>query len=154
MNVILTDHEIEALLSGYERRRENLIPILQTLQEKMGYLSEAAVDKISEHLGLSANDVYGVVTFYTQFRFAPLGRNHLKVCRGTACHVRGSGLILQDLTVKLGIAPGQTSADLKFSLEQVACFGSCALAPVVVVKDKVYGRMTTKKTKKIIEGLK
>lgn len=106
---------------------------------------------MAEHLELSENDVYGVATFYAQFRFVPPGLHHVKVCQGTACHVRGSGMIVDAISRTIGIEPGQTSADGKFSLERVACFGSCALAPVVVLDDKVFGHMTAAKTKKLIE---
>jgi len=141
---------LESVLSSYDQRRENLIPILQDVQDQLGFLSEEAVSRIAEHLGLSPNDVYGVATFYAQFRFHPSGKHHIKVCLGTACHVRRSGLILEALTRKLGIRSGETTEDLQYSLESVACFGSCALAPVVVVNDKVYGRMTTRKAEKLI----
>ena len=143
---------IEKVLAGYDGRRDNLIPILQGIQDRLSYLSEEAITKTAAHLGLSDNEVYGVATFYTQFRFHPPGRHHLKVCQGTACHVRGSGQILEALVRKLGISPGETTPDGQYSLERVACFGSCALAPVVVSDEKVYGRMTTRKTEKLIEG--
>lgn len=148
------NQEVEKVLAGYDRKRDNLIPILQDVQEKAGYLSERAVSRIAEYLALSENDVFGVATFYAQFRFHPPGEHHIKVCQGTACHVRGSGLIMEAVTRKLGIVSGETTPDRKFSLERVACFGSCALAPVVVVDGKVYGRMTPKKTEKLIEGFK
>jgi len=144
--------EVDGVLAGYGRSRENLIPILQDVQDRTSFLSEVAVERIAEHLGLSENDVFGVATFYTQFRFHPPGKHHLKVCQGTACHVRGSGLILEAVMRKLGIAPGETTEDGNFSLERVACFGSCALAPVVVVDEKVYGRMTSRKAQRLIEG--
>lgn len=142
---------VESVLSKYDRRRENLIPILQDVQEEMGFLSEDAVNRIAEFLDLSANDVFGVATFYAQFRFHPPGKHHVKVCQGTACHVRGGLLILEAVVRKLGINPGETTEDLNFSLERVACFGSCALAPVVVIDDKVHARLTPKKTEKLIE---
>jgi len=154
MTTEVSNPEIEKVLAGFDSQRSNLIPILQDVQDQLGFLSEEAVNQIAGHLKLSANEIYGVATFYAQFRFAPIGRNHIKVCRGTACHVRGSALILEKLEQDLGIAQGQTTPDRKFSLERVACFGSCALAPVVVINDKVYGRMTAKKTEKIIEDLK
>lgn len=143
-----------AILGEYGRERENLIPLLQEIQDRFHYLSPEAVQAVAGHLDLSENDVYGVATFYAQFRFTPPGLHHIKVCEGTACHVRGSGLILDAISRSTGIAPGQTSADGQFSLERVACFGSCALAPVVVVDDKVYGRMTGAKTNKLIEDKK
>lgn len=146
--------DIETVLGGYSRQRENLIPILQDVQDKLSYLSPEAVGRIADHLGLSENDVYGVATFYAQFRFHPPGKHHIKVCQGTACHVRGSGLILESVTRRLGIRSGETTEDREFSLERVACFGSCALAPVVVLDDKVYGRMTPKRTEKLIKDNK
>lgn len=145
---------LEQILAGYGRERDNLIPLLQEVQEHLQYLSAEAVRMVADHLELSENDVYGVATFYTQFRFIPPGLHHVRVCQGTACHVRGSDMILDAISRTTGIEPGQTSEDGKFSLERVACFGSCALAPVVVLDDKVYGRMTAAKTKKIIEDKK
>ena len=153
MTTAVKDSRLDELLGRYEHGRENLIPILQEVQEQEGFLSEEAIDRVAEHLGLSENDVYGVATFYTQFRFTPPGKHCLKVCQGTACHVRGSQLIIEEVTRQLGIAPGETTADLKFSLERVACYGSCALAPVVIADDKVYGRMNAKKTGNLIGKL-
>ena len=142
---------LDEILAGYGRERDNLIPLLQEVQDRFQYLVSEAVQRVAEHLELSENDVYGVATFYAQFRFVPPGLHHVKVCQGTACHVRGSGMIVDAISRTIGIEPGQTSADGKFSLERVACFGSCALAPVVVLDDKVFGRMTAAKTKKLIE---
>jgi NADH:ubiquinone oxidoreductase subunit E len=147
----MSTQTIESLLTEYSRERDNLIPLLQEVQERFHYLSPEAVQAVADHLGLSENDVYGVATFYAQFRFIPPGLHHVKVCQGTACHVRGSDMIMDAISRKTGIAPGETSADGTFSLERVACFGSCALAPVVVLDDKVYGRMTATKTQKLIE---
>ena len=145
--------DVQGVLSGYDERRQNLIPILQDVQDVLGYLSEDAVSRVADHLGLSENDVFGVATFYTQFRFTPPGRHCIKVCQGTACHVRGSGLIVEELERRLGVAPGETTEDLKFSLERVACYGSCALAPVMVIDDDVHGRMNARKAEKLIEEL-
>ena len=142
---------LDEILAGYGRERDNLIPLLQEVQERFQYLAPEAVQRVADHLDLSENDVYGVATFYAQFRFVPPGLHHVKVCQGTACHVRGSGMIMDSISRTIGIEPGQTSTDGKFSLERVACFGSCALAPVVVLDDKVFGRMTSAKTKKLIE---
>ena len=142
---------LDAVLSGYGRDRDNLIPLLQEVQDHLHYLSPEAVRQVAEHLNLSENDVYGVATFYAQFRFVPPGLHHVKVCQGTACHVRGSDMIMDAISRSTGIEPGQTSSDGQFSLERVACFGSCALAPIVVVDDKVYGRMTTARTRKLIK---
>jgi NADH:ubiquinone oxidoreductase subunit E len=145
---------LETILTEYGRERDNLIPLLQEVQERFHFLSPEAVQAVADHLELSENDVYGVATFYAQFRFVPPGLHHIKVCEGTACHVRGSDRILDAISRSTGLKPGQTSDDGTFSLERVACFGSCALAPVVVVDDKVYGRMTAAKTNKLIEDKK
>ncbi|WP_319585319.1 NADH-quinone oxidoreductase subunit NuoE [uncultured Desulfobulbus sp.] len=145
---------LEAILAHYGQERDNLIPLLQEVQERFHFLSPEAVQAVADHLELSENDVYGVATFYAQFRFVPPGLHHIKVCEGTACHVRGSDRILDAISRSTGLKPGQTSDDGQFSLERVACFGSCALAPVVVVDDKVYGRMTAAKTNKLIEDKK
>ena len=145
---------VHEILNSHSQARENLIPILQEIQDRQTYLSSAAVGRVADYLKLSENDVYGVATFYAQFRFHPPGRHHIKVCDGTACHVRGSRLIVEEVTRKIGISPGETSRNRDFSLEKVACFGSCALAPVVVLDEKVYGRMTTRKMQKLIEGSK
>jgi NADH:ubiquinone oxidoreductase subunit E len=145
---------LETILTNYGSERDNLIPLLQEVQERFHYLSPESVQAVADHLELSENDVYGVATFYAQFRFVPPGLHHIKVCEGTACHVRGSDRILDAISRSTGLEPGQTSGDGQFSLERVACFGSCALAPVVVVDDKVYGRMTAAKTQKLIEDKK
>jgi NADH-quinone oxidoreductase subunit E len=145
---------LETILTEYGRERDNLIPLLQEVQEQFQFLSSEAVQAVAAHLELSENDVYGVATFYAQFRFVPPGLHHIKVCEGTACHVRGSDRILEAISRSTGLEPGQTSEDGQFSLERVACFGSCALAPVVVVDNKVYGRMTSARTQKLIEDKK
>ncbi len=143
---------IESVLSGHDRIRADLIPILQEVQDRLGFISEEAVDRIAEFLDISINDVYGVATFYAQFRFSPPGKHQIRVCQGTACHVRGGTQIMQAVTKELGIGPGETTEDREYSLDRVACFGSCALAPVVVVDDKVYGRMNQKKAKELVRG--
>ncbi len=151
MPAIEVEPQFETLLSGYEKDRSNLIPILQDVQEHEGYLSEDAIVEVADHLELSPNDVFGVASFYTLFKFVPPGRCNIKVCQGTACHVRGSGLIMEELSKKLGIRSGETTEDREFSLESVACYGSCALAPVVIVDEKVHSRMTSKSACELVE---
>jgi NADH:ubiquinone oxidoreductase subunit E len=129
-----------------------LIPALQYVQSQEGYLPPDAMAAVAAHLGVSESRVFGVASFYSLFHFEPRGRNTVTVCRGTACHVRGSGGLLRDLENLLGIEAGSTTQDMLFSLETVACFGSCALAPVVVINDKVYGRQTTASLKLLIEN--
>ena len=131
-------------------RRDTLIPILQEVQEEDGFISREAVTEIGRRLGLPASKIYGVATFYNQFRFEPLGRWHIQVCRGTACHVKGSLAVLEALKRRLKIEPGRTTRDGRFSLEVVACLGACGLAPVVSVNGEFYGGVTADSVGKIL----
>jgi len=142
--------QLSSILAPYRGQRGALIPVLQKVQEEIGYLPEEAVSEIAYFLGVSESEVYGVASFYAQFRFIRQGEHAVKVCQGTACHVRGGRRILETVERELGIQPGETTEDYKFSLERVACFGSCALAPVMVVDKTVYGRMTTAKARKTL----
>jgi NADH-quinone oxidoreductase subunit E len=140
------------LLEAYgSAKRDSLIPILQRAQEVHGYLSEEAIAEIGRHLKLPASKVYGVATFYNQFRFAPKGKYHIMLCRGTACHVKGSLKLLDAVTRTLKLQAGQTTRDGMFSLEVVACMGACGLAPAVSINGEVYAKVTPKKVGKIIE---
>ena len=143
--------QLAEILNPYKGERGTLIPVLQKVQESFGYLSQEAVSQVAKFLKVSESEIFGVASFYAQFRFTRPGEHSVKVCLGTACHVRGGVRILDTLQRELGIEPGGTTADYKFSLERVACFGSCALAPVAVIDDKVYGRLTTTKAKEIID---
>ncbi|MBI9073327.1 MAG: NADH-quinone oxidoreductase subunit NuoE [Melioribacteraceae bacterium] len=131
--------------------RSNLIPLLQDVQEIYGYLPEESLSDVAEFLGMSLSGVYGVATFYNQFRLKPLGKNVIRVCRGTACHVKNSANILQSLETELNILAGETSRDKLFTLETVACIGACSIAPVISINDEYYGRLTTKEIPKIIK---
>lgn len=145
--------DIEPILAEHPAvGREHLIPLLQAVQERCGYLSREAVMSISRHLGLPPSKVYGVATFYNQFRFAAPGRYPIQVCRGTACHVKGSVHVLDAVQRALGVAPGQTTRDGVFSLEVVACIGACGLAPAMVVGGEVYARVTPQKALDILDG--
>jgi NADH-quinone oxidoreductase subunit E len=128
---------IEPILAQYEGREGVLVPLLQDVQDELGYLPEDAVDLVSERLSLSPAQVYGVASFYAQFYFEPRGRSIIKVCVGTACHIRGASAGLEWLEDELGIEDGETSADMEFTLETVNCVGCCGLAPVIVVNDRV-----------------
>lgn len=142
---------VESVLKKHPRAgRDALIPILQEVQEEQGYLSRDAVADISRHLNLPATKLYGVATFYNQFRFQAKGKNHLMVCRGTACHVKGSHRVLEMAQKLLRLKPGQTSRDRLFSLEVVACMGACGLSPVVNVNGEFYAKVTPQKLAKII----
>ncbi len=140
-----------SVLNRYpEPNRENLIPILQEVQELNGYLSKDAVVEIGKHLNLPSSKIYGVATFYNQFRFQPIGRYHILVCRGTACHVKGSANVLFALEQELKIQAGQTTRDGLFSLEVVACIGACGLAPVIAVNDDFHAGVQPADVPKII----
>jgi len=142
--------QLSPILAPFYGQRGGLIPVLQKVQEELGYLPEEAVSEIAYFLGVSESEVYGVASFYAQFRFIRQGDHTIKVCQGTACHVQGGPRILAAVERELSIQSGETTEDYKFSLERVACFGSCALAPVMVVDKTVYGRMTTAKARKIL----
>jgi NADH-quinone oxidoreductase subunit E len=122
--------------------RSRIIPTLQRIQAERRYLPRDVIRRVSRELRVSEHEIYGVATFYAQFRFHPPGRHHLKVCLGTACHVGGGESFLDAVRRKTGIGPGETSPDRKLSLERVACLGCCALAPVVVVGEQVHGRLS------------
>jgi len=145
--------ELEPIFRKYRGgRREALIPILQEVQEAAGYLSRDAIVRVGRHLGLPASKVYGVATFYNQFRFRPKGRYHIQVCRGTACHVKGSAAVLDEVKRLLGVEPGQTTRDGLFSLEVVACVGACGLAPVVCINGDYHAGVTADGVRAIVEG--
>jgi NADH-quinone oxidoreductase subunit E len=138
------------VLAPYKGQRGATIPVLQKVQEELGYLSEEAISEVANFLGLSKNEIYGVASFYAQFRFERQGEHTVKVCQGTACYVRGGRRILDTVRQELGIEPGGTTEDYKFSLQRVACFGACALAPVTVIDSTVYGKITTANVKKLL----
>jgi NADH-quinone oxidoreductase subunit E len=133
------------ILSHHKGEKGDLIPILQEAQESFGYLPAPVMQKIARFLRLPESVVYGVSTFYAQFTFIPTGRKRVSVCRGTACHVRGGARILREVEKRLGIKPGETTEDMEYSLETVACIGACALAPTMRIGKETYGQMTTKK---------
>lgn len=131
--------------------REHLIPILQRVQERFGYLSRESMIAVGQRLKLPVSKVYGVATFYNQFRFQSQGKVHCQVCRGTACHVKGSGAVMDTMKRTLQIEPGQTTRDGKFSYEVVACIGACGLAPVVTVNGEFHAAVTPDKIGKILK---
>ena len=136
---------LEAVFSSYRGKQDELIPILQDVQADLGYLPEDTMLAISRFTGVPESQVYAVATFYAQFRFTPIGKNHIMVCRGTSCHVRGAPRILEAIEKRLGIKEGETTADLEYSLETVACIGACGLSPCIMMNKKVEAKMTPKK---------
>ena len=136
--------EIQEILTGYPNaQQDSLIPILQDVQEKQGYLSRESVEAVGKALEVPVSKIYGVATFYNQFRFTPQGRFHIQVCRGTACHVKGSLAVLDALKRELKIEAGETTRDALFSLEVVACIGACGLAPVINIDGNFHANLTT-----------
>ena len=144
--------DIASELTRFENKRSNVIPILQMIQERHAYLAPEAIRRVAEHLGMAACEVYGVATFYNQFRFQPPGKHQIKVCLGTTCHVKGGDIILEHFERKLGISEGQTTPDREFSIDRVACVGCCALAPVAVVDETVHGKVAPSKVEGLILG--
>lgn len=139
------EEQVSIILSSFERRRDELIPILQKVQEEFGYLPKKAMLEAARFVGVPESQVYAVATFYAQFRLTPIGRNHVMVCRGTSCHVRGASQILEEVERCLGIREGETTPDMEYSLETVACIGACGLSPCITVNGKVETKMTPKK---------
>ena len=143
-------NRVDEVLADFAGEKAELISILQRVQHALGYLPDEAMIRIARFTRLPQSTVYGVATFYSQFKFAPVGRNVIKVCRGTGCYVKGAPRLLDEVEKLLGITDGETTGDLEYTLETVACFGSCALAPVLVLNERVYGSMTPEKVKDLL----
>jgi NADH-quinone oxidoreductase subunit E len=143
---------IQQILTEYAGSgRESLIPILQKIQDIEGYLSRRAVVEVGKRLDMPASKIYGVATFYNQFRFEPQGKYHVQVCRGTACHVLGSATVLEEMEKILKIKSGQTTRDGLFSIEVVACIGACGLAPVICINGEFHAKVTKESLREIVE---
>jgi NADH-quinone oxidoreductase subunit E len=140
---------LDSIFSSYKGSREELIPLLQEVQQKFGYLPDNAMLAIARFARAPESAVYAVATFYAQFRFTPIGRNRVMVCRGTACHVRGAPRILEAIEEQLGVKEGETTPDMEYSLETVACIGACGLSPCIMVNKKVEAKLTPKKVAKL-----
>jgi NADH-quinone oxidoreductase subunit E len=145
------EEQIKAILTDDHTSKDALIPLLQKVQAELGYVPEEAIMEISEKTGVPASEVFGVLTFYAQFRLKPIGKNVISVCLGTACHVLGGAKILEAIERHLDVQPGETTADKEFTLAEVRCLGSCSLAPVMVVNHDTYGRLTPDKAIRIVE---
>ncbi|MBC8505576.1 MAG: NADH-quinone oxidoreductase subunit NuoE [Anaerolineales bacterium] len=143
------DKSLQVILQTFEGKKEEIIPILQNVQDAYSYIPERSMTDIALFTGVPESQVYGVATFYAQFRFTPRGKKHCMVCRGTACHVNGAPRILEEMEEALGIKQGETSEDLEYSLETVACIGACSLAPAIMVNDTVEAKLDPKKVRKL-----
>lgn len=144
---------LDALEERFPPSRESTIPMLQTVQGELGYLPPVMMQRIAAHVGLSDAAVMGIATFYAQFYFEPPGKHRVTICRGTACHVRGSGKLQDELCASHGLEAGTTSPDGLFTLETVACFGACAQAPVLVIDEKVHRQQTTESARELLGSL-
>jgi NADH-quinone oxidoreductase subunit E len=145
------DEKLKKILSNYNGKKSELIPILQDIQSNYGYLPENIILKLSNFLKVPESEIYGVATFYSQFRFTPIGKKHIMVCTGTACHVQGAPQILEGIERHLGIKGGDVTLDLEYSLESVGCLGCCALAPCAMVNDKVESKISLKSIKRLFK---
>ncbi len=134
--------------------RDSLIPILQDIQVAEGYLSKSSIVEVGKHLDIPTSKIFGVATFYNQFRFEPYGKYHVQVCRGTACHVLGSSTVLQELEKHLKTKAGQTTRDGLFSIEVVACIGACGLAPVICINGEFHAKVNSQSIKEIVDHYK
>ncbi len=144
------EDKMKALFSRHHGEKQELIPILQETQAQFRYLPAAAMKEIARFLRMPESTVYGVSTFYAQFKLTPLGKKIIRVCRGTACHVRGATKVLNELESRLGIKAGETTDDLEYTLETVACIGACALAPTMTIDNVTHGKMTAKKVAEVL----
>ena len=146
--------ELVDILTANRKDRRHLIALLQQVQYKLGYISKEAMLAVAEFLDIPGSTVYGIATFYNQFRFTPLGKHPVKVCMGTACHLAGGKLVLEAMARELDIQVGGITPDHEFSLDRVACVGCCALAPAVVIGDSVYPKMTPPKVEEVLVTVK
>ncbi len=145
---------IEEIIEPYIKKKEMVIPVLQKVQEHFGYLPRPAIEEVSRLMRIPLSRLYGVATFYAQFKMKPRGKYIIRVCKGTACHIQGSPKIAERIEETLGIQSGETTDDLRFTLEEVACIGACALAPVIMINDDPHGRLTPDKIKSILDSYK
>jgi NADH-quinone oxidoreductase subunit E len=145
---------LDPIIARYKGKQGNMIPLLQAAQELYGFISKPAFDKLSRETGISLSDMFGVATFYAQFRLNPVGKNIIKVCHGTACHVQNAVEITEALEEMLKVKDGETTGDRFFTLESVACLGCCSLAPVMMIGEQTYGKLTGNEAVKIVKNIR
>jgi len=143
--------EMDQILAKFGKDAKHLVPILQEIQSSIGYVSLDSQRTVADYLHLPVSRIYGIVSFYNFFKTNPPGRHKIHVCMGTACYVRGAGKLIDKIRADFGISPGETSADRRFSLEEVRCIGCCAIGPVLTVDGDVYGGMSSEKTAAVLE---
>ena len=145
---------VDEVLNRYKGHKGTLITVLQQVQAHKGYLEKEALERVARSMGVPTARIYGVVTFYAQFRLTPVGKHLIRVCHGTACHVQNADGLTEAVEGELGLKTGETTPDMLFTVESVACLGCCSLAPVIMVGEKVYGKLTTDKVRKVIKEYK
>ncbi len=145
---------LNEILANFCGDKSEIIPILQDIQSNIGYIPEEAIIEVSKFTQVPESEIYGVATFYTQFRFIPVGKKHIMVCKGTACHVKGAPQIIEGIERHLGIKEGEVTFDLEYSLESVGCLGCCALAPCAMINEEVESNLTLRDVKKIFSRMK
>jgi NADH-quinone oxidoreductase subunit E len=145
---------IDAIVYKHNVEPGGVIPVLQEIQEHYGYVPPVAIQRVAEHLNIPASEIFGIVTFYAQFRLEPLGRNLIKVCHGTACHLGGAEMVAEALAQATGAREGETSEDNLFTVERVACLGCCSLAPCIMINSETHGRLTPETTTRIVNEIK
>lgn len=145
---------LQPTIEKYRNKKGNMIPLLQSAQSIYGYIPKSVFLKISEETGLNLSDMYGVATFFAQFRLNPVGKHIIKVCHGTACHVQNANSITDSIQETLDVLDGETTADGLFTLESVACLGCCSLAPVMMIGENTYGKLTGDAAVKIVKNIK
>ncbi|MGC9517618.1 MAG: NADH-quinone oxidoreductase subunit NuoE [Methanomicrobiales archaeon] len=148
------EEKMKDILSNHKGTKSDLIPLLQDIQSKYGYLSKDNMKIVSKFTNVPKSEIYGVATFYTQFRFTPKGKKHISVCTGTACHVTGAQEILGGIERYLNINEGKTTSDGEYSFESVGCLGCCALAPAAMVNDEIHSKLSLRNIKKLFKGYK
>jgi NADH-quinone oxidoreductase subunit E len=145
---------IDAIVHKHNVERGAIIPILQEIQSVYGYIPQVAMERVAVHTGTGAGEIFGIVTFYNMFRLEPVGENVIKVCHGTACHLLGAERISEALALEVGVEPGKTSADGKFTIEHVRCIGCCSLAPCAMVNDDVHAKLTPESVRKLVSKIR
>jgi len=148
------EKDVKTILADFSGNKNELIPILQRIQQELGYIPEEAMSEVAKFAGVPESRVYSVATFYAQFRFTPIGKYHVMICRGTACHVRGADRIQEEVEKQLDIKEGETTSDMLFSLETVACIGACGVAPNMVINKNTYSRLTQRRILDIFSDIR
>jgi len=149
----LQSERVRDVLSSYENGSSQLVPILLDVQASIGYLPEEGMQMVARFLDVSMGQIYSVASFYSQFQLTPVGRHRITVCRGTACHIRGAPQILEEIEKEVNLKEGETSSDLEYTLETVACIGCCALAPCIKINADVHGELTSRKVQEVLVNL-